>query len=91
MKTADNVVDTGKCNYCFFLLLCVGSFLYSNEAIATCDKAMQEYIHAINELVRCEACSKLRWARKHLEGAVKVAKERWMQKTCKEIEDILMQ
>ena len=44
------------------------------EAIATRDKVMQEYIHAINELVRCEARSKLRWARKHLKGVIKVAK-----------------
>ena len=55
-------------------------------AIATRDKAMQEFRNAINEPVQREACSKLRWARKHLKGAVKDAKERWMRKTCEEIE-----
>ena len=50
------------------------------EAIATHDKAMQEYIsHAINELVQCEAHLKLHWARKHLKGVVQVTQEQWMQ------------
>ena len=47
---------------------------------------MQDYTHAINELVRCEARLKLRLASKHLKGAIKVAKERCMRKPYKEIE-----
>ena len=47
---------------------------------------MQEYTHAINELAQCQACSKLHWACEHLKGAVQVAKEQWMRKTCKGIE-----